>query len=106
MSPNLFYSNSFAFFADFSTEQCNEISVILNSGDVLSAEVPQYLDGFARKIANSGKVDNFRAQNPNNAFDWLKINLPGIYQEIVDFLEKHGHRCVMEVRGIMRLRYE
>ncbi|KAI8438209.1 hypothetical protein MSG28_010827 [Choristoneura fumiferana] len=81
---------------DFSTEQCNEISMILNSGDVLSAEVPQYLDSFARKIVDSGKADDFRAQKPDDAFDWLKINLPGIYQEVVDFLEKHGHRCVME----------
>ncbi|XP_047984806.1 putative phosphoenolpyruvate synthase [Leguminivora glycinivorella] len=81
---------------DFTSEQCNEISVILSSGDVLSAEVPHILDRLARKLGASGKVEEFRAQKPKDALGWLEGNLPDIHKEVMEFLKKHGHRCIME----------
>ncbi|XP_063357659.1 putative phosphoenolpyruvate synthase [Cydia amplana] len=81
---------------DFTSEQCNEISVILSSGDVLSAEVPHMLDRLAGKLAASSKVDQFRAQKPKDALGWLQDNLPDIHKEVMEFLNKHGHRCIME----------
>ncbi|XP_061708572.1 putative phosphoenolpyruvate synthase [Cydia pomonella] len=81
---------------DFTSEQCNEISVILSSGDVLSAEVPHILDRLARKLGASGKVEEFRAQKPKDALGWLQDNLPDVHKEVMEFLNKHGHRCIME----------
>ncbi|KAM3967560.1 rifampicin phosphotransferase [Aphomia sociella] len=81
---------------DFTVENCNEINALLSSGDVLSAEVPQYLAKLAREIEDSGSLDEFKAQDPKNAMHWLMINLPHIHVDILEFLNEHGHRAVME----------
>ncbi|XP_026759360.2 putative phosphoenolpyruvate synthase [Galleria mellonella] len=82
--------------SDFTTEQCNEINTLLSSGDVLSAEVPLGLAKLARQLEESGKRDQFKAQDPKKALDWLMINLPNIHVNVLDFLKEHGHRAIME----------
>lgn len=82
--------------ADFTPEQCNEISKLLSSGDVLSAEVPQCLANLTRQLEKSRLMDEFRAQDPKHALRWLKRNLPHIYLDICTFLEHHGYRAIME----------
>lgn len=87
-------------FIDFTPEQCNEISTLLSSGDVLSAEVPQALARLARQLEASGLYPEFRAQNPKDGMLWLKKNIPHIYLDVCVFLEHHGHRAIMEVSNI------
>ncbi|CAH4030934.1 unnamed protein product [Pieris brassicae] len=81
---------------DFSPEQCSEISAMLNSGDVLSAEVPQALATLALMLEESGRVEEFRKQDPKIALQWLEVNLPSVYERVSEFLEQHGYRAIME----------
>ncbi|KOB78829.1 putative phosphoenolpyruvate synthase [Operophtera brumata] len=60
----------------FSPELCNEIGTLLSSGDVLSAEVPQGLASLARSLEASGKYDEFRGLQPQEAMAWLQTHLP------------------------------
>ncbi|XP_063838558.1 uncharacterized protein Mb2073c-like [Ostrinia nubilalis] len=82
--------------ADFSPEHCNEICALLNSGDVLSAEVPQGLANLALQIEQSGRAEAFRKQDPQGAMSWLKANLTQVYYNVLQFLDEHGHRAIME----------
>ncbi|KAL0901785.1 hypothetical protein ABMA27_006958 [Loxostege sticticalis] len=82
---------------DFSPEQCNEICALLSSGDVLSAEVPLGLARLSHEIEQAGnKADAFRALDPKQAMGWLKANLTQVYYNVLQFLEEHGHRAIME----------
>ncbi|XP_059048073.1 putative phosphoenolpyruvate synthase [Achroia grisella] len=81
---------------DFTTEHCNEINTLLSSGDVLSAEVPLGLAKLARELESSGKLTEFKGQDPKKAMDWLMANLPHIHAKVLEFLEEHGHRAIME----------
>ncbi|XP_047527658.1 putative phosphoenolpyruvate synthase [Vanessa atalanta] len=82
--------------SDFTPEECNEISTLLSSGDVLSAEVPNELDKLVRKLDKLGRLQEFREQNPQNALTWLKNNVPRVYNDVCNFLDQHGHRAIME----------
>ncbi|KAM3967601.1 putative phosphotransferase YvkC [Aphomia sociella] len=82
--------------ADFTSEHTSEINTLLSSGDVLSAEVPQFLAKLSLQLEKSGKVDEFKAQDPKEAMHWLSNNLPNIHKELVEFLKVHGHRAIME----------
>ncbi|XP_068626441.1 uncharacterized phosphotransferase YvkC-like [Battus philenor] len=81
---------------DFTPEHCTDIGVLLSSGDVLSAEVPLALAKLSKKLEESGKVEEFRAQEPKAAMSWLRCNLPHLHMDICKFLEQHGHRAIME----------
>ncbi|CAH2050125.1 unnamed protein product, partial [Iphiclides podalirius] len=81
---------------DFTPEQCNEISVLLSSGDVLSAEVPLALADLTKKLEETGKIEEFRQQDPESAMNWLRNKLPQVHADICKFLETHGHRAIME----------
>ncbi|CAH0724658.1 unnamed protein product, partial [Brenthis ino] len=83
--------------SDFTPDECNEISTLLSSGDVLSAEVPNILAKLVRNLENSGKLAEFREQDPNLAMMWLKNNVPRIYNDVCTFLDQHGHRAIMEL---------
>ncbi|XP_050342734.1 putative phosphoenolpyruvate synthase [Nymphalis io] len=82
--------------SDFSPEECNEISTLLSSGDVLSAEVPHAFSKLVRKLDKLGKFQEFREQNPQTALTWLKNNVPRVYNDVCNFLDQHGHRAIME----------
>ncbi|XP_041975336.1 putative phosphoenolpyruvate synthase [Aricia agestis] len=82
--------------SDFTPVECNEVSMLLSSGDVLSAEVPNILARIARKIDGFRRLEEFRKQDPKNAMDWLKYNLPPVHDDVKQFLDDHGHRAIME----------
>ncbi|XP_045447354.1 putative phosphoenolpyruvate synthase [Melitaea cinxia] len=82
--------------SDFTPDECNEISTLLSSGDVLSAEVPHRLAKIVQKLQILGKLNEFREQNPRNALTWLKNMVPRVYNDVLDFLDQHGHRAIME----------
>ncbi|KAJ2947707.1 hypothetical protein O0L34_g9477 [Tuta absoluta] len=81
---------------DFTAEQCAEMNILLSSGGVLSAEVPQALAKIARLLEHSGHTEEFKKQEPKKALDWLRINAPEVHKEVAQFLEEHGHRAIME----------
>ena len=65
---------------------------------MLSAEVPNALANIAQKLEKSGLAEEFRAQDPKKALNWLKENAhDDIYIDVREFLEQHGYRAVMEV---------
>ncbi|KAJ0182691.1 hypothetical protein K1T71_002060 [Dendrolimus kikuchii] len=82
--------------SEFTPDLCNEISVLLSSGDVLSAEVPQALAQLANAIDESGQAEEFKRQHPKEAMRWLQDNLTHVYRQVEAFLEDHGHRAIME----------
>lgn len=83
--------------SEFTAEQCSEISSLFSSGDVLSAGVPTALANIVQKLEKSGLADEFRAQDPKKALEWLKEYAhDDIYIDVRDFLEQHGYRAVME----------
>ncbi|XP_059048082.1 putative phosphoenolpyruvate synthase [Achroia grisella] len=81
---------------DFTTDLFNEINTLLYSGEVLSAEVPLVLAKLTRELEASEKYDEFKAQEPRDALNWLMSNLPNTYTNVQDFLNEHGHRAIME----------
>ncbi|XP_075969916.1 rifampicin phosphotransferase-like [Anticarsia gemmatalis] len=81
---------------DFTPEQCNEISSLFSSGDVLSAEVPVALANLVQLLEASGLAEEFRALDPKVAMQWLKKNSPRVYLDVCSFLEHHGYRAIME----------
>lgn len=87
----------FMYISDFTSEECNEVSTLLSSGDAVSAEVPHALDRLALSIEESGMIEEFRKQKPEESLMWLKQNLPKIYDDVLLFLDQHGHRAIMEV---------
>lgn len=73
---------------------------MLSCGDAVSADMPAALTSIAQAIDSSGKYEQFKAQPVENGMEWLRENEPNIYKDITVFLEKHGHRAVMEVNLI------
>lgn len=82
--------------SDFTPEQCNEIGGLFSSGDVLSAEVPVALGNIVQGLEKAGLAEEFRAQDPKTAMQWLKKNAPVVYLDVCMFLEHHGYRAIME----------
>lgn len=76
------------------------MNALLSSGGVLSAEVPQALANLTRALEESGKADEFRNQNPEDALNWMKNHIPNVYKDVSKFLDEHGHRAIMEVRKL------
>lgn len=74
------------------------MNVMLSSGGVLSAEVPQTLANLTRALEESGQVEEFRKQNPKEALNWLKNHIPKVFKDVNKFLDEHGHRAIMEVQ--------
>lgn len=53
---------------------------------------------IVQKLEKSGLAEEFRAQDPKRALQWLKENAhDDIYTDVRDYLEQHGYRAVMEV---------
>ncbi|KAL4716575.1 hypothetical protein ACJJTC_010239, partial [Scirpophaga incertulas] len=82
--------------SDFLPEHCSDIGVMFSSGDVLSAEVPQELAKLGKAISESKIAEKFRRIDPKDAMTWLRKNLPQVHLDVCSFLDKHGHRAIME----------
>lgn len=56
------------------------------------------LASIVQKLEESGLAEEFRAQDPKKALQWLKEYAhDDIYIDVRQFLENHGYRAVMEV---------
>ncbi|XP_076267913.1 rifampicin phosphotransferase-like [Rhynchophorus ferrugineus] len=71
-------------------------SILLSCDDVVSAEVPVYLEKIAKTIKEKGLADDFNQVDPINGTEWLSMNCPEAYKIFQEFLEKHGHRAIGE----------
>ncbi|XP_048489521.1 uncharacterized phosphotransferase YvkC [Plutella xylostella] len=81
---------------DFTPEQCNEVGKMLSSGQAVSAEVPHALARLSKQLNASDRAEDFRKVDPKQGLDWLKENIPQLHKDVVEFLDEHGHRAIME----------
>lgn len=76
----------------------SDFALILSScEDVISAEVPHYLERISNILKQAGYSDEFRGLEPAHGVDWLKNNCTKAYELFSEFLDKHGHRSLAEV---------
>lgn len=86
---------------EITTENYTDIAMVLSScSNVVSAEVPTSLNNLAKSIQKSDKAEEFSKVEAKNGMQWLQDNCPESYRLFKDFLEKHGHRCIKEVRAL------
>lgn len=71
-------------------------NILMSCDDVVSAEVPVYLEKIARVVRNAGLAEEFSEVSAESGVDWLRIKCPESYILFEEFLEKHGHRAVGE----------
>lgn len=84
---------------DITTENYIDISTVLSScADVISADVPTSLNELAKLIDKSNKSQSFIKIEPKNGVQWLKDNCPDSHKKLEEFLKKHGHRSIREVK--------
>lgn len=71
--------------------------VLSSIQDVVSAEVPTYLENIARIIREEGYNEQFCTIKPEFGVAWLEKKCPEAFKLFQEFLEKHGHRSQSEV---------
>ncbi|XP_066256626.1 rifampicin phosphotransferase-like [Euwallacea similis] len=82
---------------DIKTENYTDFANILSScEDVESVEVPCYLEKITGIIRDEGYSEEFCTIKPEFGVDWLQAKCPAAYKVFVEFLRKHGHRCIAE----------
>ncbi|CAH1141478.1 unnamed protein product [Phyllotreta striolata] len=78
-------------------DHLSDFALILSScEDVVSAEVPKYLEQISKALQECKDSDEFRSIEPSQGLDWLKANCSKAYELYVEFIEKHGHRSAAE----------
>lgn len=93
------------FFLELNADISSDLGIILGCADTVSADVPAYLASIARELAASPNVEEFRSLEPSEGMMWLRKTMPHIHVELLRFLDKHGHRCLMEVYILKTLKY-
>lgn len=89
------------------TEHISDIASILSScNDVISAEVPKYLEGIAKIIKEAEFTEIFSQIEPSEGANWLNNNCHKAYELLIEFLNKHGHRNLGEVFSNEVCRYK
>lgn len=86
-----------SFFLVLTPNHYADFAIILSScEDVISAEVPFYLEKIARLIRDNSNGDEFCKLSGSDGLDWIEKH--GNVQNVLDeFLNKHGHRSLNEV---------
>ncbi|XP_038662228.1 putative phosphoenolpyruvate synthase [Scyliorhinus canicula] len=82
----------------YTPEMMSDLAVLYSTcPDVLSADIPTYLEDIVELIKTQGKVNTFLEMDAQNAASWLLSQQSGaIGQKFQEFLEKHGYRCLRE----------
>lgn len=60
--------------------------------------MPTSLNELAKLIRQSQKAQYFIEVEPKNGLEWLKKNCPDAHKRFIEFLKKHGHRSIKEVK--------
>lgn len=95
-SPNFFVLST-----DLTNDHYADIGLLLGYIPVESAEVPQMLKEIANEIYLRGKSDEFENVPSSEGMQWLELNCISAFRLVNDFLRKHGHRSLKEVRIII-----
>ncbi|XP_050499805.1 uncharacterized phosphotransferase YvkC isoform X1 [Diabrotica virgifera virgifera] len=78
---------------DITDDHISDFALILSScEDVISAEVPKYLEQIASTLKNADSKETFKNIYAPEGVTWLKNNCPVAYALYTEFMEKHGHR--------------
>ncbi|GCB72583.1 hypothetical protein scyTo_0006376 [Scyliorhinus torazame] len=82
----------------YNPEMMLDLAVLYSTcPDVLSADIPTYLEAIVELIKTQGKVNTFLEMDTQNAVSWLLSQQSGVIgQKFQKFLEKHGYRCLRE----------
>lgn len=86
------------FFVELTNEHYADIGLLLGYIPVESAEVPRLLKEIANEIYLRGKSNEFENVSPVEGMEWLETNCISAFRLTRDFLQKHGHRSLKEVR--------
>ncbi|XP_066149051.1 rifampicin phosphotransferase-like [Euwallacea fornicatus] len=79
-------------------ENYADFANILSSCEgVESVEVPLYLQKITGIIRDEGYSEEFCTIKPEFGVNWLQAKCPAAYKVFVEFLRKHGHRCIGEI---------
>ena len=60
--------------------------------------MPTSLNELAKLIHRSQKAQSFIEVEPKNGLEWLKETCPDAHKRFTEFLKKHGHRSIKEVK--------
>ncbi|XP_028141346.1 putative phosphoenolpyruvate synthase isoform X1 [Diabrotica virgifera virgifera] len=83
--------------SELSTEHISDFAAILSScKDVISAEVPIYLEDVAKILKENECAETFCNINPSEGVSFLKNECPKAYDVFCEFMDRHGHRCLYE----------
>lgn len=58
------------------------------------------LKEIANEIYLRGKSDEFETVSSNDGMQWLEVNCISAFRLVKDFLRKHGHRSLKEVKTL------
>ncbi|CAG9857640.1 unnamed protein product [Phyllotreta striolata] len=82
---------------ELTEEHLSDFAAILSScEDVVSAEVPKYVEEVAGLIKRAGCEGRFLEIEANRGVDWLRENCRPAFDLLEEFLAKHGHRNLGE----------
>nr|CAH7719421.1 unnamed protein product [Callosobruchus chinensis] len=85
--------------SELSTDHYVDFASILSScEDVVSAEIPTHLMEISRIVQEHGLAEEFCRLQADKAMEWLEENCSDAHKELHNFLKKHGHRNLGEVR--------
>ncbi|XP_056640414.1 uncharacterized phosphotransferase YvkC-like isoform X1 [Diorhabda sublineata] len=83
--------------SDLTTEHISDFACILSScEDVISAEIPKYLEDIAKIINQEEYSDEFLNLRPRDGVEFLKNHVNKAYYLFNEFMDKHGHRSLHE----------
>lgn len=86
---------------DLSATHLTDIGLILSTcNDVESAEVPNMLEEIANEIYLAGVMDEFLALAPEDGAKWLSMRCAAAGRMLNNFISRHGHRAIKEVRTV------
>lgn len=66
--------------------------------NVESAEIPKGIEKITMEIYDTSKTDEFLKLSPIDAIEWLKFNCPTASLLFSEFIQKHSHRSLKEVK--------
>ncbi|KAJ8956354.1 hypothetical protein NQ318_015092 [Aromia moschata] len=82
---------------ELTTDHYSDYALLLSScEDVVSAEIPVYLERIAKIIREEGYSEEFCTIKPEFGVTWLRAKCPEAHSVFHEFLQNHGHRSLGE----------
>ncbi|XP_067905235.1 rifampicin phosphotransferase-like [Heterodontus francisci] len=82
----------------YTPEMLSDLAVLYcTCPDVLSADIPRFLEAIVELIKTQGKMQEFLEMDAQTAVSWLLSEQSGVIgQKFQNFLQKHGYRCLRD----------